>query len=206
MKAFRLRMLLVVAILMCSEFNSALATSMKITVMPESSPTYSAGKDFGQLGLFSQSNDSLAPFYDESVSYIGWQSGGSLEQLDGAFLVYRFRLDFDTIVDLNSITVSGAAFNGPDSVMRLLDEKYSPLYALQTSGGNTYQTFTMHLSGITGRTFFLDEFDTSTIIRYRDGISVDYSDSSAMPEPASIVLLSVAIASFAGIRIKRRKK
>jgi hypothetical protein len=122
--------------------------------------------------LRSLKSATLGPFSGQAATFVGWQqSGGSSEALNGAFLVYRYRLQFPDVVQLNSISVSGAAFNGLNSVIRVLDSNRNVLATLATSGGNTYQSFTIPVNQ-QGTVFYLDEFDTSTTWRYRDHITV----------------------------------
>jgi hypothetical protein len=142
-----------------------------VTTMPESSTTFAAGTNFS--GFVSQTNNPLGPFSGQPATFVGWQqTGGSAETLNGAHLVYRYKLQFNQQTSLASVTVSGAAFNGPNNVLRVLDANSNVLATLSTSGGNSYQTFVLTVNQ-TGTVFYLDEFDTSTTWRYRDRITVN---------------------------------
>jgi hypothetical protein len=127
----------------------------------------------------SKSSDPLGPFQDLSVWYAGYQVGGSSETLSGADLVYRFRIDFGQQVDLDAVVVSGLgdySSGGGAAVLRVLDENRNVLASLSTSGRPccTVSPYTLPLSGVSGQTFFIDEFDYSANGRYRDHIAVSY--------------------------------
>ena len=142
-----------------------------ITILPESSPLWQAGIDFD--GFVSSSSNPLAPFYDQPVHFQGWQVGGSQEQRLNAYLVYRARIEFPQSVRLGSVMVSGAAFNGPDSVIRVLDSNMREIAVQPTFGGNSHNVNTLVMNAL-GSVFYLDEFDTSTTWRYRDSIRLEW--------------------------------
>ena len=85
-------------------------SNFTVTALSETSATYPADTDFD--GFVSQSGDPIAPWSGTSVHFLGTDVGGSTEMLGGSSLVYRYRLEFDEIATLTSISVSGAAFNG----------------------------------------------------------------------------------------------
>jgi hypothetical protein len=170
---------------------------LTVSVLPETSASWPAGTTFG-AGFTSQSASALAPFSGQSVQLRGTQQGGSTETLNGAGLVYRYELDYDQAVTISSIVVQGAAFNGPNSILRLLNAQRTVLDSIATSGGNTFQTFTLNTPGATGTVFFLDEFDTSTTWRFRSDITINAA--AVAPEPGSLCLLAASCLALIGLR------
>jgi hypothetical protein len=146
------------------------------TTAPGSSGTYPAGAFY--RGCTSQTSDPLGPFNNNSVMFLGWQAGGSSETLNGAHLVYRFQIQFPQAVQLNSITVVGSGdYNsgGSSAVLRLLDQDMNVIGSLSTSNLNSQvcpNTYTLNVSGVSGQTFFVDEFDYSTNMRFRQSIAM----------------------------------
>lgn len=145
----------------------------KVTPVEGTCPTYVAGTDYN--GFVSQSEDPLAPWSGTSVHFKGTNECSSPEMLGAASLIYRYRLEFAEDTPLTSIAVSGAAFNGPDSVLRVLDEGMNVLGTLNTFGGNSFQTPYITLQGVEGKVFYVDEFDTSTTWRFRKSFIVNGS-------------------------------
>ena len=62
---------------------------------------------------------------------------GSQEQRFDAYLVYRVKIEFPQEVQLRSVIVSGAAFNGPDNVIRVLGSDMQEISVQPTFGGNS---------------------------------------------------------------------
>ena len=149
-----------------------------ITILPETSPAWPAGTDFD--GFVSSSSNPSAPFLGQSVHFQGWARGGSQEQRLSAYLVYRAKLEFPQEVRLRSVIVSGAAFNGPDSVLRVLDGNMQEIAVQPTFGGNSHNVNRLDLNAL-GKVFFLDEFDTSTDWRYRDLIQLTWDGCNPNP-------------------------
>ncbi|HEY5671772.1 MAG TPA: CSLREA domain-containing protein, partial [Anaerolineales bacterium] len=142
-----------------------------LTVMPETCPTYDAETDFD--GFVSESNDPSAPWSGTSVHFFGSDVCIGREMLGGASLIYRYKLEFAELTQLTSIAVSGANFNGPDNVLRVLDEHMNVLGIAPTFGQNEWSTTYIDLQGIEGTIFYIDEFDTSTTWRYRQSITIN---------------------------------
>jgi hypothetical protein len=90
----------------------------------------------------------LAPFLGQSVHFQGWNLGGSTEQRLSAYLVYRARIEFPRNVQLRSVVVSGAAFNGPDNVIRVLDSQMQEIGVQPTFGGNSYNVNQLDLNAL----------------------------------------------------------
>jgi CSLREA domain-containing protein len=134
-------------------------------------PTYGAGTDID--GYISQSDDPLAPWSGSSVHFKGTGECSSPEMLGEASLIYRYRLEFVENTQLTSVAVSGAAFNGPDNVLRVLDEGGEVVGMTNTYGGNSFQTPMVLLEGVEGRVFYIDEFDTSSAWRYRESFTLN---------------------------------
>ena len=153
--------------------NGASRTVAEFTVrvLDETCPIYPAETDIE--GFVSESNDLLAPWSGTSVQFQGTDECTNREMLGVSSLIYRYQLKFNEVTQLTSIAVSGAAFNGPDSVLRVLDENKNILGTMSTFGGNSFQTHVITLQGVEGRIFFVDEFDTSTTWRLRQKIVVN---------------------------------
>lgn len=152
------------------ESNSTLG-NYRLIALEETCSIYPPGMDFE--GFVSKSDDPLAPWSGTAVSFRGTDQCASYEKLGAASLIYRYRLEFDKVTKLTSIAVSGAAFNGPDSVLRVLDENKKVLGTVNTFGGNRFRTHVVILQGVKGKIFFIDEFDTSSSWRYREGIVIN---------------------------------
>jgi len=156
-----------------------LADSPLVTALPESSATYPAGTVFDGFG--STEADPRAPFGARTVHFLGWGSGGSLEQRGGAYLIYRVRIEFNEEVTLNGVTVTGAGHQDGDAVLRLLDTDLNEIAVQPTTGFNTIGRHTLSAGGAVGSVFVLDEFDHSTTWRYRGAIELDVSGASGPP-------------------------
>ena len=95
------RLILVVVVLFLSvlsasvlmaQGNRALSLdNLSITVEPETSETRKSGTNYG--GFVSSTDDPLAPFANQSVYFYGTGNGSNIS-LDGASLIYRYRLEF----------------------------------------------------------------------------------------------------------------
>jgi hypothetical protein len=152
-----------------------------VTLQPESSGTYPANTNWA--GFVSQTSDPCAPWSGQSVHFLGWRVGGSSEELPGtdSHLVYRYELDYGQQVTISSVVVQGAAFQGDDccpqlhgpAEIRLLDANKNVLFTQQTNSGNSFQTYTLSTPGAIGQVFYLDEFTTSVVWRYRSSIVVN---------------------------------
>jgi hypothetical protein len=136
------------------------------------SATYPAGTSFNghdDVVFTSMTDDPLGPFSGESVTFRGHGQGGVRQ-------VYRYRLDFDQDVTLDSIIVEGAAWN--DDTISLLDEQGSAITTLIAGPvgiDNSFRHHVLDASGIAGRTFFLEEFNGDSSWRYRSNIEVNFS-------------------------------
>ncbi|OJW17042.1 MAG: hypothetical protein BGO49_03290 [Planctomycetales bacterium 71-10] len=191
------------ALCMFAFATGAANAGLVVTSLPETSATYPVGTNWD--GYIPQSTDPLAPFSDTSVLFRGYLQGGSSETLNGAHLIYRFQLDFDAPSQITEITLTGAAFNGPNSVVRLLDANRNVLATFNTFGGNNYVTMSFSVAASpTATRFFLDEFDTSQNYRYRQYIGVSYT-TAAVPEPTSLALAGMGMLGMLGYGLRRRK-
>jgi hypothetical protein len=193
------------AVLCLSLLTTSLATagSITFTFMPESSPPYPSGT-YG-----SNSDDPLGPTGGLTVSYLGFGNGGSSEFLPrlfpadrDAFLVYRFRLNFDGPVVIDSIVMTGWGDNRPGpSQMRLLDSSMLVLSTEPLTGINQPSTWVLSGNGATGTTFFYDEFDGSGVVRVRDNLTVNYE---SVPEPSQAILTALTLAGLCAVSLWQR--
>jgi CSLREA domain-containing protein len=142
-----------------------------LTVMPETCPTYPTGTDFD--GFVSETDDPLKPWSGTSVHFKGTDECLGREKMGDASLIYRYKLEFAEVTQLTSVAVSGAAFNEPDNVLRVLDENKNVIGMAGTFGGNSYQSPYIILQGVEGRVFYIDEFDTSSTWRFRQSITIN---------------------------------
>jgi len=135
-------------------------------------PTYDTGTDFD--GFISQSADPLVPWSGTSVHFKGTDECGETDTFGESSLIYRYRLVFEPETQLESISVSGTAFNGPDNVLRVLDETMQEVLGMvYTYGGNSFQTQYLLLDDVSGTVFYLEEYDTSSTWRFRQNIVVN---------------------------------
>jgi hypothetical protein len=112
--------------------------------------------------------------------------------------VFRYQIAFDQPVELAAIHLEGAAFNA--SWFRLLDAGQSVLFEKKwPEFGNHFQSITLDVSGISGQSFFFEEWDGSSHWRYRSDFQV-----SAVPEPGTLILLMAGLAP--AILLRRRAK
>jgi hypothetical protein len=145
------------------------ANAPTVTVVAASA-THPAGEERG--GFTSMTDDPLGPFAGQSVMFRGTGNGG-LPQL------YRYQIDFDQDVALDSIVVEGAAWGGGDSIS-LFDGQGIEIKTINVSnGGNSFHRQVLTLSGVVGRTFFLEEINTDSDWRYRSNIEVNLGGSAA---------------------------
>jgi hypothetical protein len=176
-------------VLCLSLLTASLATagSITFTFMPESSPPYPSGTNG------SNSSDPLGPTIGLDVAYRGSGHGGSQETLNGAYLVYRFLLQFDTLVAINNIQMTGWGDNnsgGGNAVMRLLDSNKDVLSTAPLTGWNVPGTWTLDGGGAVGESFYYDEFDYSSVARIRSDLVVNYT---VVPEPSSAMICALGL-------------
>ena len=145
--------------------------------------TWPAGTDFA--GVLSDSEDPIAPFRNQSVHFLGHADGGSDETIGDAFLAYRFRLEFDDPVRIQSISIREWGDHAAGSLLRLLDQDMNEIASIATEAPNqALRTHTLDARDATGRIFFMDGVDFSANTRYVENITIDY-----IPEPATTSLL-----------------
>ena len=142
-----------------------------ITALSETCPIYPAMENME--GFISDSDDPLAPWSGVSILFQGTDNCPGRDMIGSASLIYRYRLEFEKVTKLTSITVSGAAFWGPNNVLRVLDENRNVVGNVYTFGGNTIQTQVVTLQDVEGKIFFVEEFDTSSAWRFRQRIVVN---------------------------------
>ncbi|HXT68549.1 MAG TPA: hypothetical protein VN700_02265 [Vicinamibacterales bacterium] len=171
-------------------FCSATAAAQTPTVtLVATAGIYPAGTT--QAGFTSQTADPRGPFTGQSVMF----AGGGPETLPGtdSRLAYRYKLEYSQSVRITSITVEGAAWHGDDccpqlrgpGILRLLDASGTVIASTITSVGNVFARFTVNGPSAPGTTFYLDDFTTSVVWRYRSRITVN-------AQPASLAITSPA--------------
>jgi len=96
--------------------------------------------------------------------------------------LYQFRIDFKQPVKINSVDIVGLGdytSGGNAAVLRLLNANSQPLATLSTTylgaGFCSPQAYSLNANGVTGTTFFIDEFDYSTTSAYRSHIGINFT-------------------------------
>jgi hypothetical protein len=149
------------------------AATVHWTLEPESSTAWPVDPYFGAV-----SGNPYDILKGISVDFIGWKhAGGSTEVLNGGYLVYRWRLDFDEPVLIESLTMAGLGDQTANSQMRLLDDHKNVIASQPLTGYNTLSTNVLHANKhARGKTFYYDEFDVSWDARYRTNLTVSYRE------------------------------
>jgi hypothetical protein len=149
------------------------AATVHWTLEPESSLAWPVDPYFGAV-----SGNPYDILKGISVDFIGWKhAGSSTETLNGGHLVYRWKLDFDEPVLIESVTMAGLGDQTADSQMRLLDDHKHVIASLPLTGYNTLATNVLHADKhARGKTFYYDEFDVSWDARYRTTLKVSYRE------------------------------
>jgi len=157
-----------------SNIEVKLAANSPTVSVVAASGTYPAGtpqngdsEPGGTIVYTSMTDDPLGPFVGESVHFLGNGVGGVQQ-------VYRYRLDYDRGVTLDSIVVEGVAWN--NSIISLLDEQSNVLVTKDVAGDNRFESHVLDASGITGRTFFLEELNGDSNWRYRSNIEINLAN------------------------------
>jgi hypothetical protein len=145
--------------------TDATVATLSVSVEAASATEPAGSSHDGADGTYTSMTDQpLGPFFGDSVHFRGLDLGGVAQ-------TYRYRLSFDSEVELQSIVVEGAAWL-PGTTISLQDSGSNELLALDVTGSNTFQSHTLDASGITGQTFFLVEINQDLHWRYRSRISV----------------------------------
>jgi hypothetical protein len=149
------------------------AATMHWTLEPDSSLAWPVDPYFGAV-----SGNPYDILKGISVDFIGWKhAGSSTETLNGGHLVYRWRLDFDEPVLIQSVTMAGLGDQTANSQMRLLDDHKNVIASQPLTGYNTLATNVLHADKhARGKTFYYDEFDVSWDARYRTTLKVSYRE------------------------------
>lgn len=161
--------------LFCLGYASVVPGQVLTPSVEDASLTWPPGTSFG--GFVSTTDDALGPFSAETVHFRGRSTGGALQ-------VFRYRLEFDKPVVLQSVVVEGAAWAGgaslPIDVIRLLDESSSLISEVDAlAGSSQFQSIEILGNGATGQTFFLEEINGDDTWRYRSNIVVDFEPAFA---------------------------
>ena len=164
------------------------------TFLPELSAMHPTGLTFQDATgktFTTATDDPKGPFNNSSCTFRGWGVGGSAESLNGAYLVYRMRLDFDEEVILNSFVEAAIGDHRSPSFIRLLDTNRVVLSSEPITEFNILVTnkVTGHFRG---RTFFIDVFDQSGGYRYRESYRVSYTPVSAVPIQIQVASIAVS--------------
>jgi hypothetical protein len=154
----------------------------------------------GEVG---HTTDPLGPFSGIPIQFRGWQNGGSQVSLDGkpcsnqdACLVFLYDVNYSTPTSINSVSFTGDAFNGATFLL----VNGSRVIGNSVSTGNVGHpvTFTMSTPSITGTSFNVELFDSSSTWTYVSNISIN-----SVPEPATTGLLGCAFALMAVVRFRK---
>lgn len=145
--------------------TDATAATLSVSVEAASATQPAGSTHVGSDATYTSMTDQpLGPFFGESVHFNGTDLGGVPQ-------TYRYRLSFNTEVELQSIVVEGAAW-WPDTTISLQDVASNEILAISVTGFNNFRSHVLDTSGITGQTFFLVEVNQDLHWRYRSRISV----------------------------------
>ena len=168
------------------------AAQFSVTFLPDSSLTYPADHSWtwGDSTFTSQTADPSGPFSNIPCNFLGSGVGGSQEEIGGKYLVYRIRLDFDEDVILNSFTEIGAGHQVNNSFLRILRTNMVQLSSNALPDSINTLVTNQVVANSRGRSFIIDEFDSSPNVRYRERFAVTFTPIGA---PLTIQVASVAI-------------
>ncbi len=181
--------------------NAAALDLGDYSVTVEQGAAWPAGTDWG-IGP-SQSDVLAAPFGGQSIYYVGRNTGGPSETLNGAYLIHRTRIEFDALVDLDGVNFSAAGHHDNQAQARLLDETLSEIASVPLTGYNVFGNFSIVNANAVGKVFYLEEYDYSTDYRYRDDYLFDYTFHS-LPEAGAIVPVAASTLIALGAIQRRR--
>ena len=135
----------------------------------------------------SDTDDPLGPWSGQSVHFRGldWE---------GQELVYRYKLEFDQDVEIDSIAISGAAWDQ----LRLLDGNMNELKLFDLPGGNELHTYTIHTYGAVDEVYYIEEINNGyTYFIYRSNIELNFSQPCA--SEAEIILNGKDFSDISGL-------
>lgn len=151
--------------------QSAIAnnTACNISTVP-SSGTYANGTEL--YGFISESSNPLDVWSNISVIFLG--DNGILTK------IYRYKIDCFNTINVTKLVIIGAGFNNGEIYIKDINNNTLWNHSLTYSNLYIEQRFT-DIINVTGTTFFLDEYDTSSTWRYRKFIQVTYTVPSMNP-------------------------
>lgn len=169
------RTLFHLSLVSCLGVASVVSGQVLTPSVEDASLTWPSGTGFG--GYVSTTDDALGPFFAETVHFRGRSTGGVLQ-------VYRYRLEFDKPVVLQSVVVEGAAWAGGASlrtdVIRLFDADNNVISEVDAlAGSDQFQSVEIPGDGFIGQTFFLEEINGDDVWRYRSNIVVNFDPAIA---------------------------
>jgi hypothetical protein len=178
---------------------AAASCRASVTVTSLEGPTYAVGATYTDKAYDATSADPLAPFNGQSVTFEGYQTGGSGVELSNAFLRFEYEIVYSSPVTLKGLVITEAGDFRADSVLELLDYNENVIASepLSASTVNVLNSFAFPLASVEGSKFFLEQFDRSTTWTYVQNITL-------LPEPSLIGLLVVGACGVLGNRRMRK--
>lgn len=152
---------IVLSLVLASLSSWAGATTNSIwSVEPESAPAWASPDPY----FGSASSNPLDVLHGVPVSFQGIKHAAPQETLPGgASLVVRYRIDFDSPVDVITLQMLGFGDFSGGGAMRLLDSRKRVLSTVPLVGGNVdvLNMATLKAGQARGQIFFLDIFASS---------------------------------------------
>lgn len=165
-------------------FAMAFWTSKAMAKVPPPPPAIAleAGKVYPantrQDAFISEADDATAVFRNRAVLFKGWDGDGDKTQVGGAYRVYRFKISFKDPVLLREVLIRGAGDQREHALVRILDPSGTVVASGSPKSFNVLTSFSLKVDAI-GSTFFLEEYDQSSVYRLRERIELVYEEPRA---------------------------
>jgi len=197
---------------------NAYATTFTVTFEAGSS-ILPAGTSFPpESSIPSTTNNPVGLWYGQSVYFQGGYRDGyeaNKDSFSNHFsegfspfsngFMYRYRIDFSNVVQLANLRIEGDTFYAPSTWQDnlLFYDINKNILASAFTGYNDegYRTIILDLTGIVGKTFYLEEYDVAGVSNLRTNYAIAFTDAQPIPEPSTILLLFSGILSLGGIKV-----